>query len=107
MVSAGSYSDPERAAKVMAKLTAKGYQPYIEEIHRDGKTYRRVSVAQVRGREKAQDLADEVSGEGLEATLIAASAGRASSPDRPQRSGLEAPPADAERLSSRMPEPNP
>ncbi len=69
VVTAGSYSDPARAAKVMAKLKAKGYSPYIEEIHRDGKTFRRVNVAQVSGRDKAQDLADEVSGEGLDASV--------------------------------------
>ena len=67
VVTAGSYADSENAAKVMARLSAKGYSPYVETIKRNGKTLRRVNVAVVKGREKAQDLRDELAGSGLDA----------------------------------------
>ena len=69
VVTAGSYADADNASKAMARLSAKGYSPYIETIERHGKKLRRVNVAVVRGRDKANDLRDELAGSGVDASV--------------------------------------
>jgi cell division protein FtsN len=72
VVVAGSYGDRANAEKVVRKLAGRGYQPYLETVHKGGKTYQRVNVAAVGSRNEAEDLQAELAGEGVEASISTA-----------------------------------
>jgi cell division septation protein DedD len=69
VVTAGSYADEANASRVLAKLAAKGYSPYMETVHRGGKTLHRVNVAEVRDRDRAEEMRDELAGSGIAAGI--------------------------------------
>lgn len=69
LVTAGSYATREEAQRVVSDLTDKGFAPSIETNTHQGKTVHRVKVGVVRGRDKAQELQDELSASGVEAKV--------------------------------------
>jgi cell division protein FtsN len=60
VVRAGSFAERGNAERLAAKLRARGYQPYISRITKDGRPYLRVNVASYRARDEAVKLRDEL-----------------------------------------------
>lgn len=63
-VTAGSFAKQVNADNEVADLTAKGYQPTVVKVARDGKTYNRVIVGSYSDRAEAEKVRDELAGEG-------------------------------------------
>lgn len=69
VVTAGSFADRANAERTMRTLSERGYQPSLQTVRRDGKTYQRVNVATVDSRGEADDLKAELDAEGLDAAV--------------------------------------
>jgi cell division protein FtsN len=68
-VRAGSFADRGNADRLVAKLRAQGYQPFVSRVMRDGREYHRVNVASVADRNEALKLRGELRAEGYAADV--------------------------------------
>jgi cell division septation protein DedD len=68
-VRAGSYAERANADRMVAKLRAQGYQPFVTRIVKDGREYHRVNVATVPDRDEALKLRGELRSAGYDADV--------------------------------------
>jgi cell division protein FtsN len=68
-VRAGSFADRANADRLIAKLRAQGYQPFVSRVVKDGREYNRVNVATVAGKEDALKLRSELRSAGYAADI--------------------------------------
>lgn len=65
----GSFSDPANAQRELDSLAAKGFNPRIVKINRDGKVFHRVVVGSFDSRQGAEQLRDKLKQEGTSAAI--------------------------------------
>jgi len=68
-VRAGSFAERANADRLVAKLRAQGYQPFVSRVVKDGREYHRVNVATVSGKDEALKLRNELRSGGYAADV--------------------------------------
>jgi DedD protein len=69
-VQVGAFSSAESARKLVAQLSADGFQVRVSPVSRGGKTLHRVRVGPASSRTDAQQLAERLKARGLPASLV-------------------------------------